>query len=209
MGDTHHWYRIPELNPKKFFVVADECKRVLERWQATASDGSPCSDAMVAQRLGAVMLTSECLFIEGTVEHFKLPRVFAEMRPLRDGKYHQSCKTHRQPYDLVVMACLLVCKHHFKKDFKLSSNYLIAEWKPAIELVNTTLGWRSDWYIAEQEVDGLMDTWFVEKPRRKARLLLDAKKVEAVLARETSVVAGEDVPALMETLKKEAVHGQG
>lgn len=43
------------------------------------------------------------------------------------------CKTARKPYDFVVCVSLMIIKHHLGKDFSVSSDGSLSDWKPAIE----------------------------------------------------------------------------
>jgi hypothetical protein len=52
-----------------------------------------------------------------------------------------SCKTARKPYDLMVKACLLICKEYLGDDIEISSDEDSDpdNWKPAIAFIYSTL----------------------------------------------------------------------
>lgn len=61
------------------------------------------------------------------------------------------CKTEKMPYDLAVMCCLLIFKHHFRDDFLVQSNGEIKDWEPAISLVSWHLGYTEKWGFMEDK----------------------------------------------------------
>ena len=56
-----------------------------------------------------------------------------------DGLIFAFTKTARKPYDILVVACLILGQRHFgKKDFRISSDGDIADWMAGLDLVNQT-----------------------------------------------------------------------
>jgi hypothetical protein len=52
---------------------------------------------------------------------------------------YASCTTDRQPYDLVVMACLAVAKYHLGELLAIRSTGTGQEWSAAVQFVDETL----------------------------------------------------------------------
>ena len=57
------------------------------------------------------------------------------------GKYHLYTKTERRPYDLAVMACLIVAKRRLGKGIVVCSDRSEEEWKQARWLCQYHLGY--------------------------------------------------------------------
>ena len=63
------------------------------------------------------------------------------------GKYHFYTKTERRPYDLAVMACLIVAKRHFGRGIVVCSDGSEEEWKQARWLCQYHLGYGDDFRL--------------------------------------------------------------
>ena len=57
------------------------------------------------------------------------------------GKCHLYTKTEHQPYDLAVMACLIIAKHHLGKGIVACSDGSEEKWEPAKRLCEEHLGY--------------------------------------------------------------------
>lgn len=71
------------------------------------------------------------------LELFDMSFNYDQEQMSKDGVF-SFCKTARKPYDLLVCISLMVAKHHLGKDFKISSDGGLDEWKPAIEFYEET-----------------------------------------------------------------------
>jgi hypothetical protein len=62
-------------------------------------------------------------------ETFTVHQVYSpSYRQEKDGKLFHFCKTARKEYDTAVTACLIILKHYFGDDFKVSSDGQPEEW---------------------------------------------------------------------------------
>ena len=61
--------------------------------------------------------------------------------PGHNGKCHLGTKTRQKPYDLAVMACLIVAKRHLGDDVEVRSDGTIEDWQKAVDLCVAVLGY--------------------------------------------------------------------
>jgi len=61
------------------------------------------------------------------------------------------CKTAYKPYDLIVIAFLIILKRHLKGDIKVSSDGNDGQWFDGKQLCHTVLGYGLDFVIDEQK----------------------------------------------------------
>ena len=76
-------------------------------------------------------------------ESFVLPRVVEShwSGPDEKGLYFYFCKTAYKPYDLAVIMCLLIAKHHLGDDIQLCSDGTEAQWADGVYLVRQMFGY--------------------------------------------------------------------
>jgi len=60
------------------------------------------------------------------------------------------CKTARKPYDLAVTSLLIVASQHLGELISVSSDGYLSEWKEAMELCQSTLGYGQDFAFREE-----------------------------------------------------------
>ena len=147
MGYTHSWYRPRRLDAATF--------------EHATLDIQMLYNSFLKPRLfKSFSIGPDFVRIEGGGETFQVEALSMERE--RNGIVFEFCKTQHLPYDLPVMCCLLVFRHHLGPTFKVCSNGDLPNWQPAIDLVSKVLGWKSTWPFHEEEKDGLVDRWIVE-----------------------------------------------
>lgn len=138
----------------KFSAVAKDFKAILpvfKKENIALADGPGDGEPVVA--------ADEIVFNgrdEESYEWFDIKQVYSE-RDLHpdDPMKFAFCKTGRRPYNLAVMCCLIIFKHHFRDDIRVQSDdQTIEEWAPAIDLVREHLKYAEDWaFRGSQLVD--------------------------------------------------------
>ena len=61
--------------------------------------------------------------------------------PKEIGLYFEFCKTAYKPYDLAVIICLIIAKHHLGKDILPSSDGTLEQWKDGMVICQKILGY--------------------------------------------------------------------
>jgi hypothetical protein len=129
MGYTHYFYTKTELDAKQFKLFAKDAKKLLANpivplvYEYDQADKPP-------------EVTDETVRFNGVGndghETFMLSRVTPKGR---GDMAFNFCKTAMKPYDVYVTACLLLAKHHFGKDIKISSDGDVSDWQEGKALV--------------------------------------------------------------------------
>jgi hypothetical protein len=139
MGYTHHWYRKPALDKKKFARAVADCQKVC------AASKVPLENSKFSA--GVVAFDAYETFI---VEQVSSGRIVRE--GLRKGKVFEFCKTAHCNADICVTACLIVFKHHFGDDFIVLSDGDDDAFNGARPLCQETLDYGSEFKVDPQEV---------------------------------------------------------
>jgi len=63
------------------------------------------------------------------------------------GRYFEFCKTAYKPYDLAVIICLIIAKHHLAKDILLSSDGTLDNWRDGMLICQKILGYGLDFTL--------------------------------------------------------------
>ena len=64
--------------------------------------------------------------------------------PKEIGLYFNCCKTAYKPYDLAVIICLIIAKHHLSKEILVSSDGTLENWKDGMLICQKILGYGLD-----------------------------------------------------------------
>lgn len=116
MGYTHYWKRIAKnITPsdeKKYQHALNDIKKVLKLHSNILANNQGISDTKPHIVNGIAFNGIE----EESHDTFSLPKTFIQMEE------YCFCKTQRNPYDSVVVACLHILKHHLKNAFYWSSD---------------------------------------------------------------------------------------
>jgi len=65
------------------------------------------------------------------------------------GLYFNCCKTAYKPYDLAVIICLIIAKHHLTKEILVSSDGTLENWKDGMLICQKILGYGLDFKAIE------------------------------------------------------------
>jgi len=162
MGYTHFWYRPQILDGEKFEAAAVDFERVFRAWKERSPGQTLTNKEFRGTRVQDLEINSRLVYFNGGCETFMIGRI-SDGRVKADGLVFEFCKTAALPYDLPVMCCLLVFKHHFGDGFKVSSNGRDPEWTPAYKLVKEVLDYPENWRFSEgHEEDGIwVDSYLV------------------------------------------------
>lgn len=115
MGYTHYWRISSSLNKDKFKEFSSDCKLIAEESGIPLANGRGEPNTLPEfseERVcfnGVGKESCETFFIGIQNENFEF------------------CKTRMEPYDVVVVACLLCLQHHF--GIEVSSDGDDADWK--------------------------------------------------------------------------------
>lgn len=144
MGYTHHWYRKPELNAKKFAAYAQDVTRLLSETNIPLTHTKMIEGEWVHDVDGFRADAEEINFNgRGSDSHetFFVPKAMPESSVLDSGDAYEFTKTARKPYDVLVVACIILGQVHFgKKDFKFSTDGDLPDLQQGLDLVNNTFG---------------------------------------------------------------------
>ena len=135
MGYTHSWRRARELDRGKFAAAVADCQKVVKlvaaRGVALAGwdgEGTPDIEPAVIAFNGRGGEAYESFAIGCISDARDLPG----MRPA--GMVFEFCKTAHMPYDVAVVACLVVLKYHLGDAILVTSNGDISAWQDGIEI---------------------------------------------------------------------------
>ncbi len=65
------------------------------------------------------------------------------------GLYFEFCKTAYKPYDLAVIICLIIAKHHLKEQVLVTSDGAIDNWQDGILICQKILGYGLDFSLKD------------------------------------------------------------
>ena len=65
------------------------------------------------------------------------------------GFYFEFCKTAYKPYDLAVIICLIIAKHHLKEEIIVSSDGALDNWKDGMLICQKILGYGLDFTLSD------------------------------------------------------------
>jgi hypothetical protein len=134
MGYTHYftWQTAGELPPDKWDSITSDFQALLGRLpesvQLVSWNGKEGTSPEVS---------AERISFNGVGERGHESMVLGRRCPER---MFQFCKTARKPYDLAVVALLILIYQHAPEFFRLESDGGAEEWKPALNWVNSVLG---------------------------------------------------------------------
>ena len=142
MGMTHYWYREIELPEEQFKVALNDCKAILSALDIPLGDAVGKDDP--------ILTGGEIIFngLNNGCEPFVFRRI-QYPRPGRE-KVFTYCKTEHMPYDLAVQCCLIVLKHHFGDELRVSSDSKDKDWKKAREICEDKLQYGLDFTLSNE-----------------------------------------------------------
>jgi hypothetical protein len=140
MGYTHYWYLNPKGNEKKFNEAKLKMSTVILNNSDILANGM--GDVNTVPTWGSKVFFNG--IDENSHETFALPETLSELDNISqayvdDDFVFAFCKTRRKPYDIVVVACLVILKHYMGNDVKVSSDGDSEDWKDGLELARKAL----------------------------------------------------------------------
>jgi len=146
MGYTHYWRRPAAIPQETMRAIVDDFGRFVR----------PLDDAGVRLCGGngedAAQITPDVVSFNGLSgranEAFHFPRVMQPpaWRQPADGLYSAFCKTALQPYDLAVMAFLLVAKHYLPQ-IQIATDGEDEQWNRARDFCHDVLGYGREYKV--------------------------------------------------------------
>jgi hypothetical protein len=93
-------------------------------WPAHNAGGFADSPEKNGEWFAGATLVTRCCGGDCSHETFRIERVYrpCEWEEPKKGMYFSFCKTAFKPYDLAVIACLIVFKHHFGNEFTVTTD---------------------------------------------------------------------------------------
>ncbi|APO48551.1 hypothetical protein BS614_31025 (plasmid) [Paenibacillus xylanexedens] len=135
MGYTHYWYRKQIIDKAIFELIKSDFQKLIP---ALSAAGVGLANG---RGEGDPIITDQKLTFNGrgaeSYETFAFPQVLtlaAWEQPNDGGYYFQFCKTAERPYDLAVMAFLIVAKYHMQHAIRVKSDGNVDDWAAAREL---------------------------------------------------------------------------
>ena len=132
MGYTHY-FGLQNTDQRKFEKVAADCMKVCE-----------ASGVRIFFENDEVQPPK---FEKGEIRFNGAGEDGHEPFILRPGETGKLCKTAEKPYDLCVASCLIVLKHHFRKDFNVHSDGENEDFAKARALCQKTLGYGEEFVL--------------------------------------------------------------
>jgi hypothetical protein len=160
MGYTHFWYRTKEIPKESMARIVADFRKLLPVLSARAKiagwngEGQPTISEVEVVFNGVKAN-------DNSHETFSFPQVLEPQdyqKPVGGvayidaagkkvcnpkatiGKWFEFCKTARRPYDIYVVAFLVIAKHCLGDSIQVHSDGDLAEWHDGMALVQETLG---------------------------------------------------------------------
>lgn len=147
MGYTHYWRvktpkkqkGLAEKIEKQYQKAVKQCQKICFVYNKNFESGdyrrlSGYAAFSAPGKYGGLDINGSK---EYSHENFVLREHFNQNRGL------EFCKTARKPYDTVVVACLIVLKHHLGEYIEVSSDGYSSEWYDGLELAKQVTGLKS------------------------------------------------------------------
>jgi len=137
MGYTHYWtFNKPKkgkarLAEKKYQSAVKDCAKLIRAYYIANGGLSGYSAHTEAGKYDGILFNGKG---SDAHEDFSLRATYKEN--LDEFNF---CKTARKPYDVVVVACLLILKYHLKELIHVSSDGFSEDWQEGQELAQRFL----------------------------------------------------------------------
>jgi hypothetical protein len=188
MGYTQYFYRKEKLDKKVFSAFAKDCRKVLE------VSGIPlCCPSKENGKwidVSGFKANSNCVNFNGEGddghETFWFARnVTLTNQIITNGRVFGFCKTNEKPYDICVVACLILAKLYFKDDVIISSDGDSNDWQKGLKLVEGVLKCSLSLFFTEHEgKEGDQESIEVIKEEIKVMEVIEDPEVKRRLVEE-------------------------
>jgi hypothetical protein len=143
MGYTHYWeFRIPKRTESRktenlYQKAVLECSKIVKTYYAVNGGLSGFTAHTPLGAYGGLKVNGKG---EDGHEDFTLREYFKQNL---EGDTFNFCKTAQKPYDVVVVACLIVLKARLGKHFEVSSDGYSDDWEEGLKLAQRVLKLKS------------------------------------------------------------------
>lgn len=139
MGYTHYWsFKKPKkgearLAEKKYAAAIKDCTKLIRAYYIINGELSGYSAHSEPGKYDGIFFNGKG---SDAHEDFSLRATFKETL---NSDYRNFCKTAAKPYDVVVVACLLILKHHLGDLIEVSSDGYLDDWYEGRNIVRRYL----------------------------------------------------------------------
>lgn len=139
MGYTHYWsFTAPKRGEtakieKAYQKAIKECAKIARTYYLANGGLSGFSAHTEPGQYGGLKINGKG---DEMHEDFTMREYFKQN--LEPDNWH-FCKTARKPYDIVVVACLIVLEHRLPNNFRVDSDGYTQEWQDGLELAQRIL----------------------------------------------------------------------
>lgn len=139
MGYTHYWrFTAPAHGEKQkvekaYQAAIKECAKIVRTYYAVNGGLSGYTAHTPIGQYGGLKVNGKGNLMH---EDFTMRDTFIEN--LEPDNWH-FCKTARKPYDIVVVACLIVLSHRLPKHFRADSDGTKGDWVDGLKLAQKVL----------------------------------------------------------------------
>lgn len=141
MGFTHYIYRKNPLNKSDWKEFKEDVAKVLGVSKVPLTYLTELGDVEgfeanedVVNFNGKGYDSHETFYLQRRISDSELDE------GTKDGFIFNFCKTNQKPYDICVVATLILAKMHFGKNVRVASDGSIEDWRDGKNLVENTLG---------------------------------------------------------------------
>lgn len=139
MGYTHYWeFKKPakgeaDKTEKTYQSAIKQCARIVKAYYAVNGGLSGFTAHTPIAKYGGLQVNGKG---DDAHEPFSMREYFKQNLEDNGGDF---CKTARKPYDIVVVACLIVLKHRLKDLIVVSSDGYTDDWEEGLRLAKNVL----------------------------------------------------------------------
>jgi hypothetical protein len=135
MGYTHYWdFNFKKTNEEDYQLALRQCQRIIRRHnKKLKSIDSKHPDRLSGYSVHTIVGRYKGLHFNGTKELSHEDFSLREHLRENQGGF---CKTARKPYDVCVVACLIILKHYLKDGFQCESDGQHYDWIDGLNLAN-------------------------------------------------------------------------
>lgn len=149
MGYTHYFERLIIFDISKFRDVARDIDTIIRKIHESGITICGFNGTGVPEINTDIIAFNGCDADDGACGSFNLDRKISTPHDItkHPNKMMDYCKTRSKPYDIAVCASLIIAKHYFGDDIRISSDGEIGNWQPAMRLVHDTHGYGDDFAL--------------------------------------------------------------
>lgn len=145
MGYTHYWeFKKPkkgtaDKTEKTYQTAIKECAKIVKAYYAVNGGLSGFTAHTPIGKYGGLQVNGKG---DDAHEEFSLREHYRQNFECDDCRF-PFCKTAQKPYDIVVVACLIVLKHRLKDLIEVESDGYTDDWEEGLRLAKNILKLKS------------------------------------------------------------------